>query len=61
MPVSRPLQKLAQGTGTGLRELPSNAAWLLSQMLPTEELQAMQQNAVSGQQQLSSCGDAHIA
>src|SRR5512133_1449481 len=37
MPVSRPLQKLAQGAGTGLRELPANAAWLLSQVLPTEE------------------------
>jgi len=38
MPVSRPLQRLAHTAGTGLRELPSNAAWLLSQMLPTEEV-----------------------
>jgi hypothetical protein len=37
MPRSRPIRQLAQSAGTGLRELPSNAAWLLSQVLPTEE------------------------
>jgi colicin import membrane protein len=37
MARARPLQRLAHGAGTGLRELPSNAAWLLSQVLPTEE------------------------
>jgi colicin import membrane protein len=37
MATSSPLQRLAHGAGTGLRELPSNAAWVLSQLLPSEE------------------------
>jgi colicin import membrane protein len=37
VPPSRPIRQLAHSAGTGLRELPSNAAWLLSQVLPTEE------------------------
>jgi colicin import membrane protein len=32
----RPLQRLADSAGTGLRELPSNAAWLLSRVLPPD-------------------------
>jgi colicin import membrane protein len=36
MPRRRPLHWLSESAGTGLRELPSNAAWLLSRMLPDE-------------------------
>ena len=36
MPRRRPLHWLSDSAGTGLRELPSNAAWLLSRMLPDE-------------------------
>src|SRR5215211_7754215 len=36
MPRPRPLHWLSESAGTGLRELPSNAAWLLSQLLPAE-------------------------
>jgi colicin import membrane protein len=36
MPRPRPLHWLSENTGTGLRELPSNAAWLLSRALPSE-------------------------
>jgi colicin import membrane protein len=36
MPRSHPLQWLSDSASTGLRELPSNAAWLLSQLLPAE-------------------------
>jgi colicin import membrane protein len=36
MPRPRPLHWLSDNAGTGLRELPSNAAWLLSRMLPDE-------------------------
>jgi colicin import membrane protein len=32
----RPLHWLSHNAGTGIRELPSNAAWLLSRMLPSE-------------------------
>ena len=36
MPRRRPLHWFSDSAGTGLRELPSNAAWLLSRMLPDE-------------------------
>jgi colicin import membrane protein len=36
MPRPHPLHWLSESAGTGLRELPSNAAWLLSQVLPSE-------------------------
>jgi colicin import membrane protein len=36
MPRSRPLHWLSDSASTGLRELPSNAAWLLSRVLPSE-------------------------
>jgi colicin import membrane protein len=32
----RPLHWLSDNAGTGLRELPSNAAWVVSRMLPSE-------------------------
>jgi colicin import membrane protein len=36
MPRSHPLHWLSDTAGTGLRELPSNAAWLISQLLPAD-------------------------
>ena len=36
MPRPHPLHWLSESAGTGLRELPANAAWLLSQVLPSE-------------------------
>ena len=36
MPRPRPLHWLSDNAGTGLRELPSNAAWMLSRVLPHE-------------------------
>src|SRR3954467_9708598 len=36
MPRPRPLHWLSDTAGTGLRELPSNAAWVVSQVVPHE-------------------------
>jgi colicin import membrane protein len=49
MPRSPVVQRLSQRTRTGLREMPSNAAWLLSRVVkPTEAVGTAAESAAAG-------------